>query len=457
MIRVFNTKTWRHPGVALLLISLHWLLAMPFASAQWIEQVPILQASDEMDNLGFGSSVAVDGNVAVVGAHQHPSGGGNRGQAYVFRFNGSTWAEEQILQASDEVDGAYFGNRVAVSGDVIVVGANIHSSGGFQRGQAYVFRYSGATWVEEQILQASDETNSAFFGNAVATDGAVVAVGAWRHPSGGFERGQAYIYRWGGASWTEEQILQASDEADSAYFGLSIGVSGNAAVVGADHHPSGGTNRGQAYIYRFNGATWIEEEVLQASDEVNGARFGNDVAISGAAALIGAYTHPSGGSGRGQAYVFRYDGLNWAEEQVLQASDETNSAWFGYSVALDGNLGVIGAHTHPSGGSQRGQAYVFRNFGPSWTQEQILQASDEVNLARMGRSVGAEELQGVAIVSAPEHPSGGTFRGQSYIFSGPTPTPSPSPTPSSTPTASASPTSSPSPTPNVVMDWTIFE
>jgi len=396
-----------------LLLSLFTLYSSHFAFAQWTEQSPRLRASDGADLSRFGESVAVSGNVAVVGASWHPSGGNERGQAYVYRHNGTTWAQEQILQTSVEMDFSYFGASVAVSGNIIVVGAG-HPSDGL----AYVFRYNGSVWVQEQILQASDEEDWAYFGNSVSVSGNVIAIGARGQDSGGGDRGHAYVFRYNGATWLEEQILQASDEVDSAYFGCSVAVSGNVVVVGAYNHHSGGLSRGQAYVFRYNGATWPEEQILQASDEVDDAYFGICVAVSADVIAVGASWHSSGGIDRGQAYLYRYNGATWPEEQILQASDEMNFARFCDAVTVSGDVVVVGAYNHPSGGSNRGQAYLFRYNGATWPEEQILQASDEADAASFGYSVAVSG--NTAVVGAYLHPAGGNWRGQAYTF-GPTP------------------------------------
>ncbi len=471
----------RNHLVTKLFLSLFMLHLSPCASAQWTEQSPILQGPDEANNAYFGDSVAMDGNVAVVGAWLHPSGGSRRGQVYIYRYNGASWVEEQILQASDEVDDANFGMSVAVNGNVVVVGAWLHPSGGSYRGQAYVYRYNGTTWTEEQILQASDEATNANFGVSVSVTGNVAVVGAFFHPSGGMHRGQAYVYRYNGSTWPEEQILQASDEVDDAYFGNAVAASGNVAVIGAYAHPSGGMRRGQAYVFRYNGATWSQEQVLEASDEVNAAYFGNAIAVGGNVVMVGAYQHSSGGTMRGQAYIYRYNGATWPEEQILEASDEVNTAYFGNSLAFNRSVALVGAALHSSGGTTRGQAYVYRYNGATWLEEQILQASDEADKAQFGFSIAVNSR--VCLVGANNHHSGGNARGQAYLFTfgslaTPTPQASPSPWQTSTPTPTSSrmpgpsptassvqPTFSPtgttthsaSPAPNSVNDWVAYE
>jgi len=418
------------------------------ARGQWTVQSPILQASDEVDNAYFGASVAVDGNVVVVGAYFHPSGGTNRGQAYIYRHESATWVQKQILQASDEGDYANFGGAVAISGNVSAVGAANHSYAGIG-GQVYMYRYNGATWVQEQILRASDGGPGVQFGASVALSGGIAIVGAELHPSGGYQRGQAYIFRYNGTLWVEEQVLQASDEIDRARFGNSVALDANVAVVGAYEHSSGGYQRGQAYLFRYSGTAWLEEQILQASDKIDRAEFGTSVAVNGDIAVIGASLHPSGGVERGQAYVYGYNGATWPEEEILQATDEADYAHLGQAVAVSSSVIVAGAPGHPAGGSvgdNRGHAYMYRYNGTTWPQEQILEASDQVYDALFGASVSVNGS--LAVAGAFTHPSGGNKRGQAYAFGYTPPTPSQTPTPSATPSVTPTPSTTPSHTPS---------
>jgi hypothetical protein len=159
------------------------------------------------------------------------------------------------------------------------------------------------------------------------------------------------------------KILSASDKADSDNFGYRVTVSGDTAVIGAPYAASGGTGRGQAYVFSKDlGGTnnWGQVKILSASDKVNGDYFGNSVAISGNAAVIGSPNANSSGTDRGQAYVFSKDlggTNNWGQVKILSASDKADGDQFGDSVAISGDSVVIGA---PHRGTYRGQAYVFK-------------------------------------------------------------------------------------------------
>ena len=151
----------------------------------------------------------------------------------------------KILTASDKTDDDYFGSSVAVFGDVVVVGASVADSGGTNRGQAYVFSkdQGGANnWGLVKILTASDKTDDDYFGSSVTVSGDVVVVGSFWADSGGYNRGQAYVFskdQGGANNWGQVKILSASDKANSDGFGSSVTVSGDVAVVGASGADSG--------------------------------------------------------------------------------------------------------------------------------------------------------------------------------------------------------------------------
>jgi len=398
-----------------------------------ITEDKILSAWDKHDGDYFGDSVAVSGDTVVVGAYDADSGGVQRGQAYIFSRNQggtNTWGLVMTLIASDQDNGDNFGHSVAVDGDTVVVGAPNANSGGTDRGQAYVFsRNQGGTnnWGQVKILSASDQADSNYFGYSVAVDRDTVVVGAPYAASGGIGRGQAYVFsrnQGGTNTWGQVKILSASDKADNDLFGYSVAVSGDTGVIGALYANSGGTDRGQAYVFSRNqgGANfWGLVMTLIASDKADYDYFGWSVAISGDTVVVGGLWADSGGSYRGQAYVFsRNQGgpSFWGQVKILSASDKTDGDDFGHSVAVDGDTVVVGAYGADSGGYNRGQAYVFsRNQGGTNTWGQmmnILTASDKADLDYFGNSVAVDG--DTVVVGAPYATSGGTWRGQAYVF-----------------------------------------
>ena len=353
-----------------------------------------LTASDAADGDVFGYSVALSGDTAVVGAwNDDHAGGESAGSAYVFTRSGTTWSEQQKLTASDPAAGEWFGISVALSGDTVVVGASQdHGSAPFA-GAAYVFVRSGTSWTEQQKLTASDAAAGDGFGISVALSGDTAVVGADHDDfADGHTQGSAYVFVRSGVSWGEQQKLTASDAASIDSFGQSVAISGDTAVIGAQLDDfARGDAQGSAYVFTRSGTTWSEQQKLTASDATDGAWFGYSVGTSGDTVVIGApYEDNSGGTTAGSAYVFVRQGTSWSEQQKLTASDASSDDVFGTSVSLSGDTVIVGAPTDDNGGGPNGgSAYLFVRSGTVWTEEAKLIASDAEVGAWFGRSVAA--------------------------------------------------------------------
>ena len=187
----------------------------------WTQQQE-LTAPDGAGGDGFGLSVSVSGDTALIGAP------GN-GVAYVFVRSGGVWRQQQELTASDSVAGDYFGYSVSVSGGTAVIGALARNN---YRGAAYVFALSGGAWGQQQELIASDGAADDEFGYAVAMSGNTVLIGA---PGKNGSQGAAYGFALSGGVWGQQQELTASDGAAGDSFGDSVSVSGATAVIAAYH------------------------------------------------------------------------------------------------------------------------------------------------------------------------------------------------------------------------------
>ena len=170
-------------------------------------------------------------------------------------------ATETKLTASDAAAGDRFGGRLSnslsVSGDTLVVGAYLADVVGIDSGAAYVFDRNGGTWTEQVKLVPSDAASKDLFGQAVSLDGDAIIVGSFFDDDLGSHSGSAYIFRGSGSVWSEEAKLLASDGAEADQFGFSASISGNVVVVGAPFDDDAGLDSGSAYIYRWNGTSWV--------------------------------------------------------------------------------------------------------------------------------------------------------------------------------------------------------
>lgn|GEM_PF-681080 len=325
-------------------------------SKTWIEMQYFSGASN---GDRYGNSVSIDGDVAVVGAHGDDDKGIDAGAAYVFRNGGGSWVLENKLLASNGASPDNFGWSVAVSGDVIVVGALRDTVASVVTGSAYVFRYDPVSgWLEEAQLFGSDSAQGDLFGYSVSVFGDVALVGADQDDDLGDNSGSAYLFRYDSlGGWNEEQKLLPSDGGDQHHFGGSVSLNSDVASIGAMGDKHAGPEAGSAYIFRSNApGNWIEEAKLLPPSTVVGGRFGCSVSIGEDIAVVGAeYAHFTGA-----AYVFRLTGSSsWSREAELLASDGQQWDYFGHSVSISGQFAIIGAYGDDDNGSESGSLYVF--------------------------------------------------------------------------------------------------
>ena len=353
------------------------------------------------DEFGF---IAISGSTVVIGADLDDVGSNpDQGSAYVFERQGQQLIQRQKLVTNDGGAFDLFGYAVAISGSTMVVGAFKDDIGSnVDQGSAYVFERHGDQWIEKAKLTASDGAASDEFGVATAIAGKTIVVSARGDDIGGnVEQGSVYVFERNGANWVEQQKLTATDGAAGDIFGESVALNGSTLVVGAEFDDIAGNNeQGSAYVFERRGGTWIEQQKLTASDGFAGGVFGGSVSISDSTIVV---------SSLGAAYVFERQGGNWVEQQKLTASDASASDFFAYPVAVSGSTIVLGAIRH---NASQGAAYVFRQEGGAWVEHQKLVASDGQAGDGFGRAVVTNE--GMIMIGAPfdENPD----QGSAYLF-----------------------------------------
>ncbi len=330
--------------------------------ATWIEMQKLL-ASDGEPQHYFGQSVAISGNTALIGAH---FGNDDRGAAYIFARTGIRWAEQAILTAPDGAVGDQFGISVALHEDTALIGAYYANNG---MGAVYVFTRTGATWTFQQKLTPTDGETSGYFGVSVSLFGDTALIGAFTWGGG---MGGAYVFTRTGTTWTGQQRLFSPTPVSPEWFGISVSLFENTALIGAVGH---WTTNGSAYVFSRAGTAWSFQRKLSASDGEADDNFGYAVALYEGTALIGAYGDDDNGDQSGSSYVFTRSGSTWSEQQKLLPSDGELGDSFGSFVALDDDAALIGAYWSEDG---KGSAYAFTRAGATWAEQQKLSASDGV-------------------------------------------------------------------------------
>jgi UDP-3-O-[3-hydroxymyristoyl] glucosamine N-acyltransferase len=285
----------------------------------------------------------VDGDTAVIGSFFDDDNGNNSGSAYVFTRSGTAWTQQAKLIASDGAAHDVFGESVGVDGNTAVIGARLDDDNGVASGSAYVFIRSGTTWAQQAKLAAGDAAALDRFGLSVAVDADTAVIGAHLDDDNGGASGSAYVFTRSGSAWTQQQKLTASDGAASDFFGISVAIDADTAVIGASGGDDNGAGSGSAYAFTRIGGMWSEQAKLTASDGAALDRFGFSVAVDADTAVIGARLDDDRGTDSGSAYVFTRSAGMWSEEAKLTAGDAEAFDQFGFSLAVDGDTTVIGA------------------------------------------------------------------------------------------------------------------
>ena len=333
---------------------------------RWVEEqklVPLDGAAFDR----FGNGLAIDGDTIIIGApyddHEDCANPPlcDSGSAYVFRFDpdSSRWHQEQKLVPNDSEEMDLFGARIGLNGSCAIIGASFDDDNGSDSGSAYVFRYNGERWMQEQKLLPEDGAAGDRFGLDVSMSDGVAAIGAWQDDDNGVDSGSVSIYRFSVGRWVEEQKLLASDGAPADYFGRTVSIDGDAILIGVRYDDDMGLDSGSAYVYRYDGERWFEEQKLVPLDGAQLDWFGDSVALSGDVAVIGSVNDDDQGNSSGSVYVYRFAAQRWIESQKLLASDGHSAHWFGGTVEVAGDTAVIGASGDFDQGIQAGAAYVF--------------------------------------------------------------------------------------------------
>ena len=249
----------------------------------WSQQA-YLKASNTEAGDYFGNAVSLSGDTLVVGAYLEDSNAigvdGNQadnsasdsGAVYVFTRSGTTWSQQAYLKASNTEADDFFGRAVSLSGDTLVVGADLEDSNAIgvdgnqadnsasKSGAAYVFTRNGTTWSQQAYLKASNTEADDSFGRAVSFSGDTLVVGALSEDSNAtgvngnqadnsaLSSGAAYVFTRNGTTWSQQAYLKASNTEAGDFFGYAVSLSGDTLVVGADLEDSNatGVNGGQA-------------------------------------------------------------------------------------------------------------------------------------------------------------------------------------------------------------------
>lgn len=334
-----------------------------------------ITASDGAAGDYFGISVAVDANIIVVGAYCDDDAGSCSGSAYIFENIDGQWVETAKLTAGDGAAYDYFGYAVACTGDQVLVGAYGDDDMASYSGSAYVFEKIDGVWSQTAKFSPDDGVSYGYFGRAVSISSNSALIGAYGDNDNGSYSGSAYLFEKIDGIWTLAHKFTADDGMTYDYFGNAVAISGGNIIIGAYGDDNLGSNAGTAYLFEKNDGAWQAAGILTAPDGAASDFFGKTVALDGNRAVVGAYGDDDQGSYSGSAYVFeKIDGA-WQMAEKLVAFDGGASDYFGYAIDVSGDQVIVGARYHYVASVRTGAAYIFGL--PDTTPPQVSDVSPE--------------------------------------------------------------------------------
>ncbi len=342
-------------------------------------------------------------------------------QGFLFLpIQAQTWDLKQKLGSSDHQPGDNLGISVAISGSFMIAGAwweeveDIFIPDTTASGAAYVYQLQpNGTWMEIQKLVSPHREALGYFGFQVAMDGDYAMVGAFNEDhSNAFNCGRVYAYhRNANDHWVLDDSLKIEDPGNNDYFGVSVAMAGDYALIGADGHgyDEAGANQmnqaGAAYLFKRQANNrWIQIRKFVAPDRAPGDQFGKNLDIDDDGFVIGAF-HKDQGIGEfqlGAAYAIYCDDANCDLEQVtsvdlekLVAPDQNSFEHFAWDAAISGKwivCGKSGESDQPGGnsGSNTGVAYFFHRENNQWVGKQKVYAPDFSAFAKFGRAIAMD-------------------------------------------------------------------
>ncbi|HPF40704.1 MAG TPA: hypothetical protein P5081_00195 [Phycisphaerae bacterium] len=365
------------------------------------EPVTRLLADDAHSSQRLGQAVGVSGLTVAAGAYGDNDQGSFSGAVYVFRRLDGAWSQEAKLLASNGAAQRRLGLSVAIDGDVIVAGAPELSSGPTQaRGAAYIFRRTGGAWSQEAYLVGAGTDSLDYVGQDVDLSGDTAIVGSRIR--------KVFFYRYNGASWQEEEMLTN----DGYRYGEAVSIDGDTAVIADEFDNDVESFSGAVYVYDRVGGDWSETTKLKASDAAPDDHFGCDIDLKGDLLIVGANSVSDVDVDAGAAYIFRRVNGLWQEEAKLTAPDGERDDEFGVRVAIDNDRAVIGTTRD----DVAYKAYVFHYSNGVWAAPEIIRQTADGSIDSNSDGSGVAIDGDRYVIGMKIDPFVGLFGGAAYVY-----------------------------------------
>jgi WD40 repeat protein len=392
------------------IIATAFAIALSLTGWDVAEAVPLTHTFDDptISNVDlFGASIALDGNHALVGAPHDDTDGSIVGQVHLFDVNTGTLLH--TFSDPSVTGNDLFGASVALKDNYALVGAYKDDTSGPDVGQVHLFDVATGSLV--RTFRDPSATSRDWFGFSVALDGNYALVGAPLDDTSGTDVGQAHLFD----LVTGALLHTFSDPTVTAFdrFGISVALDGNHALIGAEGDDTSGPEVGQAHLFDVTTGNLIH--TFNNPTVTGSIWFGRSVALDGNHALFGVPFDNTSGTSVGQAHLF--DVTSGSLIHTFNDPTVTSGDNFGSSIALDGNRALIGAPWDDTKGSQVGQAHLFDVL-----TGKLIHTFDDPTVTSSDNFGSAVALDGTyVLIGAEGHEIMGLDVGQAHLYTIPEP------------------------------------
>jgi hypothetical protein len=377
----------------------------------------------------LGNSLALINNYLLAGApgdYDISGGVQDAGSVRIMKKENGLWKLHYILRAPGTAARTQFGHSVASDGNQFIVGANASTVGSnLYQGRAYIYGLNpdGTTTIQA-TLTASNGTANSYFGSSVDISGNYAIVGAPDFNAGSVSnRGIAYIFQKSifNAAWGQQSILNPPDGGETdGIFGDKVSISGSTAVVASKFASvnNGSLDRaGKVFVYRLLNNVWTHTQTITASDAQSFDRFGSSITLKEDTLIIGAsQVNDYQQIKNGKVYVYINTNDSFELQTIISAPEGTDDDAFGSSVHLENGYLIVGADNANVGAKESsGKAYIFKKNGNDWEHQAILTASNGNDNDHFGFSVVIGNV-GAVVGSVHNSYQNNLLHGRLYFF-----------------------------------------